>query len=574
MGKCDHTNREEIAEVKKSMDTQTTMWIVQAVLLCILITVVLTRKQPRRGSLPTASVKNSDRELQKLRKLRENRLTEPLSERTRPLSFDDIVGQQEGIMALKAALCGPNPQHVIIYGPPGVGKTCAARLVLEYAKTTKDSPFRRDAGFVEVDATCVRFDERSIADPLIGSVHDPIYQGAGVMGNAGIPQPKPGAVTRASGGVLFLDEIGELHPAQLNKLLKVLEDRKVMFESAYYSPDDAAIPPYIHDIFKNGMPADFRLVAATTKSPRDIPEAVRSRCIEIYFKPLRTDDLEKIALNAAKKIGMEIDGRTARRAACFASSGREVNNMIQLAAGLAMQQDRTTITAQDIEWVGTTCRYRPRTERRVPKESAVGCANGLAVMGDNTGVLIEIEAAASPAERGKGTLQVTGVIEEEEVRAGERRLRRRGTAICSIENVMTAVKSVCGIDHRDYDIHINLPGSVPIDGPSAGIAIAVAVVSAVTGRTADNRMVFTGEVTIRGAVRPVGGVAAKLEAAAAAGATKALIPEDNASEKYAAKGLEVIPVHTLTQVLRHAFGEIGNDAGGGDGVLAARQAER
>ena len=98
--------------------------------------------------------------------------------------------------------------------------------------------------------TCIRFDERSIADPLIGSVHDPIYQGAGAYGQAGLPQPKPGAVTKANGGVLFLDEIGELHPVQLNKLLKVMEDRKVFFESAYYSKADKNIPEYIQDVYK------------------------------------------------------------------------------------------------------------------------------------------------------------------------------------------------------------------------------------------------------------------------------------------------------------------------------------
>ena len=164
-----------------------------------------------------------------------------------------------------------NPQHVIIYGPPGVGKTCAARLVLEEAKKNVRSPFRYNAKFIEMDATSVRFDERSIADPLIGSVHDPIYQGAGPLGVAGIPQPKPGAVTKAHGGVLFLDEIGELHPIQMNKLLKILEDRKVFLESAYYNSQDANIPQHIHEIFQNGLPADFRLVGATTRSPSEIP---------------------------------------------------------------------------------------------------------------------------------------------------------------------------------------------------------------------------------------------------------------------------------------------------------------
>ena len=79
------------------------------------------------------------------------------------------------------------------------------------------------------------------------------------MGVAGIPQPKPGAVTKAHGGMLFIDEIGELHPIQMNKLLKVLEDRKVYLESAYYNSEDSNIPMYIHDIFQNGLPADFRL---------------------------------------------------------------------------------------------------------------------------------------------------------------------------------------------------------------------------------------------------------------------------------------------------------------------------
>ncbi|HCJ58689.1 MAG TPA: ATP-dependent protease LonB, partial [Clostridiaceae bacterium] len=163
--------------------------------------------------------KESKKELEKLQKMREIKLTKPLSELTRPSTFEEIVGQGNGIKSLKAALCSPNPQHVIIYGPPGIGKTAAARLVLEEAKKTKGSPFRQDAKFMEIDATTVRFDERGIADPLIGSVHDPIYQGAGAMGQAGIPQPKPGAVTKAHGGVLFIDEIGELHPIQMNKLL-------------------------------------------------------------------------------------------------------------------------------------------------------------------------------------------------------------------------------------------------------------------------------------------------------------------------------------------------------------------
>ena len=93
--------------------------------------------------------------------------------------------------------------------------------MLEAAKQSPGTPFGENAPFIEMDATCCRFDERAIADPLIGSVHDPIYQGAGPLGIQGVPQPKMGAVSKAHGGVLFLDEIGELHPIQMNKLLKV-----------------------------------------------------------------------------------------------------------------------------------------------------------------------------------------------------------------------------------------------------------------------------------------------------------------------------------------------------------------
>ena len=72
--------------------------------------------------------------MDKLKKLRTISVNTTISEKIRPTTFNDIIGQYDGIQALKAAICGPNPQHVIMYGPPGVGKTAAARLVLEEAK--------------------------------------------------------------------------------------------------------------------------------------------------------------------------------------------------------------------------------------------------------------------------------------------------------------------------------------------------------------------------------------------------------------------------------------------------------
>ena len=101
--------------------------------------------------------------------------------------------------------------------------------------------------------------------------------------------------------MLFIDEIGELHSIQMNKLLKVLEDRKVFLESAYYNSEDTHTPAYIHDIFQNGLPADFRLVGATTRSPHELPPALRSRCMEVYFRPLLPEEIGKIAEDAVQK---------------------------------------------------------------------------------------------------------------------------------------------------------------------------------------------------------------------------------------------------------------------------------
>ena len=372
--------------------------------------------------------KESKKELEKLQKLREISLSEPLSEKTRPASFNDIIGQEEGIKALKAALCGPNPQHVIIYGPPGVGKTCAARLVLEEAKKNPLSPFKENAKFIEMDATSIRFDERSIADPLIGSVHDPIYQGAGPLGVAGIPQPKPGAVTKAHGGILFLDEIGEIHPIQMNKLLKVLEDRKVFLESAYYSSEDPNIPKHIHEIFQKGLPADFRLVGATTRSPEEIPPAIRSRCLEIFFRALTQEEISIIAKNAAEKAGFSIDKDVDKLVGKYANNGREAVNIIQLAGGLALTEGRGNITIADIEWVINSGHYSPRPERRIGNSPEVGYVNGLAVYGANQGTLLGIEAIAMPAAEGKGTIFVTGIIDEEEMGGEGKKRRIKSTA--------------------------------------------------------------------------------------------------------------------------------------------------
>lgn len=502
----------------------------------------------------SAVERESRKETDRLKKLREIRLTEPLSEKTRPTTFEEIIGQSDGLRVLRAALCGPNPQHVIIYGLPGVGKTAAARLVLEEAKQNPLSPFLPAAKFVEIDATTARFDERGIADPLIGSVHDPIYQGAGPLGMAGIPQPKPGAVTKAHGGMLFIDEIGELHPVQMNKLLKVLEDRKVFLESAYYNSEDPNIPSHIKDIFENGLPADFRLVGATTRLPDDLPPALRSRCLEVFFRPLLPREVRLIAANAAQKIKVAIEDQALEAIKRYASNGREAVNIIQIAAGIASSSGRREITAEDVEWVIASSQLSLRPERRIPSQPQVGLVNGLAIVGPNVGMLLEIEVSTIPVKKGRGRITVTGVIEEEELGGHGRTVRRKGTARGSVENVITVLRHYLGTDPRDYDIHVNFPGGVPMDGPSAGVTIATAIYSSLTGKLVDNQVAMTGELSIRGFIKAVGGVPAKVDAARQAGAKRVFIPKENWQGMFGEyRDIEVIPVQRLEEVLHLAL---------------------
>ena len=97
-------------------------------------------------------------------------------------------------------------------------------------------------------------------------------------------------------------------------------------------------------------------------------------------------------------------------------TGRDAVNMVQIAAGICQTEGRKEITKADIEWVVNSGQYAPRMERRIPSEPAVGLVNGLAVYGPNMGMLINAEAAAIPVEQGRGTIKVTGVMDEEEIR--------------------------------------------------------------------------------------------------------------------------------------------------------------
>ena len=519
------------------------------------------RRQIIKEEKPAAESPQDKEKREKLEAMEKVHLTQSVMELLRPQNFSEIVGQERAVKSLLAKLSSPYPQHLLLYGPPGVGKTTAARLVLEAAKGKAASPFAKDAPFVETDGTTLRWDPRDITNPLLGSVHDPIYQGAQkTLADSGIPEPKPGLVTEAHGGLLFIDEIGEMDEMLQNKLLKVLEDKRAFFESAYYDPTDPRVPPYIKKLFEQGAPADFVLIGATTRDAGYINPALRSRCAEIYFEPLTPKHIETIVKNAADKLGVALGDGVAALISEYTVEGRKAINILADAYSLALEareeencakgmgtetkdeeaEEMLVITKEAVYEVAQVSRLFQYLTKKAKDGAEVGHIFGLGVAGF-LGSVIEIEAVAFPArEEGKGTVRFNET-------AGS-------MAKDSVFNAASVVREITGKYIGDYDLHINVIGGGNIDGPSAGTAILACITSAITGKKIRQDVAVTGEISLAGRVRPVGGVFEKAYGARQAGMKMLVIPKEN--EKDIPKdllGLDIHPVETAAEAFRLIF---------------------
>jgi ATP-dependent Lon protease len=417
------------------------------------------------------------------------------------------------------------------------------------------------------------------AGALLGDVkHDPFQSG-------GLETPphervEVGAIHKANGGVLFIDEINLLKIESQHSLLTTLQERKFPIVGQSERSAGAMVKT-------EPVPSDFVLVAAgNVDSVQQMHPALRSRIrgygYEVYVKTTMLDTPEnrlKIVRFVAQEVAKdkkiahfdmpavsEIVREAQRRSG---HSGqltlrlRELGGLVRVAGDIAYTEGARLVTADHVVRAKRSSRsleqqiadryIERRKEYRMFKVdgAAVGIVNGLAAinaqsgMSEFSGIVLPIVAEVTPAQtRNGGVVVATGKLGE--------------IAREAVQNVTALIKKYTGEDISRYDIHIQFVGtSDGVEGDSASVSIATAVISALEGVPVDQSVAMTGSLSVRGQVLPVGGVTAKVEAAADSGLKRVLIPEDNKADlvlEHRYRDLiEVIPVRTLRDVLKYAL---------------------
>ena len=426
-----------------------------------------------------------------------------------------------------------------------------------------------DAEAAFVDATGAH------AGALLGDVrHDPFQSGG--LETPAHDRVEAGAIHKAHRGVLYIDEINLLRMESQQALLTAIQEGE--FSISGQSERSAGAMTKTEPV-----PCDFVLVAAgNLDAIQGMHPALRSRIrgygYEVYMNstiPDSQDNREKlvrfIAQEVAKdeKIGHFSKGaigeviheaqRRAGRQNHLSLRLRELGGLVRVAGDVSRELGEDTVTAEHVMTAKTIAKPLEQqiadryVERRKDyktysiKGSEIGMVNGLAVMGANSGmaemagILMPIVAEVTPAQyKNHGRVIATGKLGD--------------IAKEAVENVSALIKKYTGEDISKYDIHVQFVGAYEgVAGDSASVSIATAVISALENAEIDQTVALTGSLSVRGQVLPVGGVTAKIEAAAESGVTKVLIPSMNAQDvlldsKYK-DIIEVIPVSTLKEVL-------------------------
>jgi len=411
------------------------------------------------------------------------------------------------------------------------------------------------------------------AGALLGDVrHDP-YQSGG-LGTPAHERVEAGMIHKANKGVLYVDEIGSLQMKTQQELLTAMQEKKYQITGQSETSSGAMVR-------SQEVPCDFVLVASGNLHVLEgMHPALRSRIrgygYEVFMKDSmkdteeNRDKLVQFVAQEVKKDGRiphfskeaiaEIIHEAQRRAGkkdALTLKLRDLGGLVRAAGDIAKGEKADHVTVDHVlsaKKLARTLeqqiadRYIVQKKRyRVFKSEGgeVGKVNGLAIIGDRSGIIMPIAAEAAPAQsKDEGKIIATGKLGE--------------IAREAVQNVSALVKKHTGTDISNYDIHIQFLQSYEgVEGDSASVSVATAVVSALENIPVDQSVALTGSLSIRGDVLPVGGVTGKIEAAAEAGIRKVLIPKSNMEdvlieERYRDK-IEIVPIETLSEVLEHTL---------------------
>ena len=424
----------------------------------------------------------------------------------------------------------------------------------------------------------------SLAGALLGDVrHDPFQSGADLATPAH-ERVEPGAVHRANKGVLYIDEIRMLRMEEQQALLVAMQERELSISGRSERSSGALTK-------SEPVPTDFILVAAgNLDSIQNMHPALRSRIRGYGYEVYVNTDMKDTERNRrrlirfiAQEVRNEMKKDTGKSIPHFDKQAislvlkeaqrrsgrrgklslrlRELGGLVRIAGDLAAEDGSTLTHSKHVVRARAIAkpleqqvadRYLERQSEYsmlVNEGNRVGRVNGLAVLGadtglsDYSGVVLPVEAMVTPTQGRSGQVIATGGLSD--------------LAKESVTNISAVVKKLTGKDIRDYDLHVQFPGTHNVDGDSASITMATAIISAFEGVPIDQNLAMTGSLTVRGEVLPIGGVSAKIEAAVKSGIKRVVIPRSNMNdvlidEKYESQ-VEILAVDSLDEVLEHAL---------------------
>ena len=410
----------------------------------------------------------------------------------------------------------------------------------------------------------------SHAGALLGDVrHDPFQSGG--LETPAHDRVEAGAIHRAHKGVLFIDEINSLEYQSQQSLLTALQEGVFPITGQSERSSGAMVRT-------EPVPCRFLMIAAgNLDAMQYMHPALRSRIRGYGYEVYMTETMDDTAENRGKLvrfIAQEVknDGkippfdpsavseilREARRRSGrkghLTVKLRDLGGLVRVAGDLAIKDGSSTTTLRHVldakkiarsvedqmadEYIRRTRDY----DLTIVEGTLVGHVNGLAVVGNDGGSVLPIAAEVTPAQ-GAGSVVATGGLKE--------------IAQESIKNVSALIKKFSGADVRKMDIHVQFVGTYNVDGDSASVTMATAVISALEDIPVRQDVAMTGSLSVRGDVLPIGGVTYKIEAAAKAGIKTVIIPQSNLNdvliEDQYADMVSIIPVTRIEEVLRYAL---------------------